>query len=235
MYAADQTPFWLLSRSSPLGTKETMTPDYNIDENHGFLRQARIFNKPMVYDQEYIRQRYDTYTTNELMSMLRLDLIKDHCGRPKTVFDFGYGNGAFLRQCVTDGIQGFGYDISGYPIPDGAQFTSHENLVFDVVTMFDVFEHLSEDEQRHMLGTLRCKWLVISVPWCHAMELGLEWFSQWRHRRPDEHFSAFGAASLCSLLKVYKYVPVYVGCPEDAIRKPTDHLPNILTVVFKRT
>lgn len=211
-----------------------MTPDYDIDPNHGFLKQTRIFNKPMVYDREYIAQRYDTYTTNELMSMLRLDLIKDHCGRINSIFDFGYGNGAFLNQCQHDGIQSFGYDINQYPIPEGCIFTSHDNLTFDVVTMFDVLELLNEDEQRHMLGTLNCKWLVISVPWCHAMELGWEWFSQWRHRRPDEHLAGFGVASLCSLLKVYKYVPVFVGCPEDAIRKPTDHLPNILTVVFKR-
>lgn len=212
-----------------------MTPDYDIDSNHGFVKQTRIFNKPMVYDQQYIRERYDTYTTCELMSMLRLDLIKDHCGRINSVFDFGYGNGSFLKQCVHDGIDSYGYDINGYAIPEGAKFTSHDNLVFDVVTMFDVLEHLTEDEQRHMLGTLHCKWLVISVPWCHAMELGWEWFSHWRHTRRDEHLFHFGVASLCSLLKVYKYVPVFVGCPEDAIRKPTDHLPNILTVVFKRT
>lgn len=211
-----------------------MIKGYTIDENHAFVKQTGIFERKQVYDVEYVRSRYDTYTTNEVMSMLRLDLIKDHCGRPEHIFDLGYGNGAFLKQCVTDGIRSYGFDVSGYPIPEGCVFASPEFLTFDVVTLFDVFEHLTEDEQRNLLATLQTRYLVISVPWCHAMEIGWDWFYAWRHRRVDEHLAHFGVASLCSLLKVYNYKPIFVGNPEDAIRKSDNGLPNILTVIFER-
>lgn len=212
-----------------------MIPGYHIDENHGFLVQSRIFVQKQTYDLAYIDQRYEKYPKLGLMSHERLELIKDVCGRPASIFDFGYGNGAFLLHCYTDGIQTSGYEVNGWPLPECCMFSNVDPFIsYDVATLYDVFEHLTEDEQRTLLSTLVCKNLVISVPWCH-IELGREWFAAWRHRRPDEHLSAWNAGSLCSLLRIYNYVPVFVGNPEDNIRKVEgEWWPNILTVIFKR-
>lgn len=214
-----------------------MIPGYHIDPNHGCLWQSHIFEKPMVYDKAYIQERYEKYSSVERMSMLRLDLIKDVCGRPGSLYDFGYGNGAFLVQCQTDGITSWGYEINTWPIPEGCRHALPDPFIaFDVVTLFDVFEHLTEDEQRQLLGTVVCKHIVLSVPWCHAHELGPEWFTHaYRHRRPDEHLSHWSPASLCSLFRIYKYTPVFVGNPEDQIRKVDgEWWPNVLTIIFKR-
>lgn len=212
-----------------------MIPGYHIDANHGFVCQSHIFARKQVYDRAYIDQRYDTYKTSALMCVQRLDLIKDICGRIGSIFDFGYGNGQFLLHCHHDGIDASGYDINGYPLPKGPEFTYPDPLTtYDVATLFDVFEHMDETEQRELIGTLSCRYLAISVPWCH-IELGGDWFLEWRHRRPDEHLFHFNAGSLCSLLRLYNYQPVFVGNPEDQIRKVEgEWWPNILTVIFKR-
>lgn len=213
-----------------------MIPGYHIDENHGFIQQSRIFDKKMVYDKAYVQQRYEKYDTVERMCMLRLDLIKDHCGRPTSIYDYGYGNGAFLNHCLHDGIQTFGFEVNTWPVPEGCMYVTHDPFMrFDVVTLFDVFEHLTEDEQRALLSTVVCEYMVFSVPWCHP-ELGPEWFQNtYRHRRADEHLSHWTPASLCSLLKIYNYRPIFVGSPEDQIRNhPDEWWPNILTVIFKR-
>lgn len=214
-----------------------MIPGYHIDENHGQIVQSHIFDKKMVYDLAYIEQRYQKYDTVERMSMLRLDLIKDHCGRPNCIYDYGYGNGAFLVQCQQDGIMATGYEVNGWPLPEDCTYALPDAfMAFDVVTLFDVFEHMTEDEQRQLLSTVVCRYIVFSVPWCHAHELGDEWFqNQYRHRRVDEHLSHWTPASLCSLLKIYNYRPIFVGQPEDSIRKvESEWWPNILTVIFKR-
>lgn len=212
-----------------------MIPGYHIDHNHGFVKQAHIFDKKMVYDRAYIKERYEKYTTVDQMNVLRLDLIKDHCGRPDTIYDFGYGNGSFLTHCYHDGIKPCGYEVNTWPLPDGCMHALPDPLMkFDVVTLFDVFEHLTEDEQRQILGVV-CRYMVLSVPWCHWHELGDGWFMDWRHRRADEHLSHFTPASLCSLFRLYNYRPIFVGNPEDQIRKvETEWWPNILTVIFKR-
>lgn len=213
-----------------------MIPGYHIDKNHGSVHQSHIFDKKMVYDQAYIEQRYQKYDTVDRMNVLRLDLIKDVCGRPGSIFDYGYGNGSFLVHCHEDGIRSAGYEINTWPLPEGCMHAIADPLLrFDVFSMFDVFEHLTEDEQRSLLGNVICGHMVFSLPWCHY-ELGDEWFqNSYRHRRPDEHLSHWAPGSLCSLLKLYNYRPVYVGNPEDAIRKvESEWWPNILTAIFKR-
>lgn len=212
-----------------------MIPGYHIDPNHGFIVQSHIFKQKQVYDIEYVKARYEKYPTTARMSYERLELVKDVCGRPATIFDFGYGNGDFIRHCASDGIQASGFEINKWPVPQECVFTSVDPfLSYDVATAYDVFEHLSEDEQRQLLDTLVCAHLVVSIPWCH-IELGDDWFAAWRHRRPDEHLFHFNVGSLCSLFRLYNYRPVYVGNPEDQIRKVDgEWWPNILTVIFKR-
>lgn len=196
-----------------------------------------------VYDRHYIEARYETYPKEQMTAcaFLRLGLVLSKTGndgsgrnRPLELLDYGYGNGAFLRAAVQHpNIAANGLEINGWPIPEGAREIA---LPFadewDTVCFFDVAEHIQD--LTRVLSNLRTLRVVISLPWCHANAKGLEWFKTWKHRRPGEHIWHFDAESLRDFLWQYEFNTVYIGNPEDAVRRPTDGLPNILTVIAER-
>lgn len=203
----------------------------NYSLHRGVLKQS-IVTRPVVYDVEYVRSRYDQYPTTNSLSLLRLRLILDvvGLGPGARLLDVGYGNGDFLAMCHSFGFQTFGNDVSGYPVPLGTTFV--KDILADrygCVTFFDSLEHMPSID---FVGCLRASYVVISVPWCHYP--GEAWFFRWKHRRPDEHIFHFGRESLCRFMADMGFEVQYVGNPEDVIRRPVDDLPNILTGIFKK-
>lgn len=207
--------------------------------------------QPMVYDAQYVGDRYDTYPEHKVlgMSYLRLGhlaaLIPGLLGSSADrlhmkVLDVGYGNGKFLEVCAQAGMEAWGYDVSGYelkssaigtfgPGPGGAlppQFF----LPYDVVTFYDSLEHFQSLE---FLGELKAGHVVVSAPWCHFKPTEPE-FWDWKHRRPGEHLHHFNPASLAFLMLSHGYASVCVGHAEDAVRQSLSELPNIFTAVFRR-
>ena len=75
--------------------------------------------------------------------------------------------------------------------------------------------------------------LFFHTLWWQSLLLGQgsEWFTTWKHRKPNEHFHHFDVHGLVGLLTDSGYKIVHVGNEEDGIRRPVDSLPNILTVV----
>lgn len=190
-----------------------------------------------VYDRNYIAARYETYPKEQMTAcaFLRLGLVLNKIAlKPMRLLDYGYGNGAFLRAAVAHPrIAANGLEINGWPIPEGArQVTDPYADEWDTVCFFDVAEHIQELPK--VLTNLHTQRVVISLPWCHAHANGLEWFKTWKHRRPGEHLWHFDAESLRDFLWQYEFNTVYIGNPEDAVRRPTDGLPNILTVIAER-
>lgn len=192
-----------------------------------------------IYDREYIASRYDTYPAEQLAAMahLRLGLLMgvigdDHFATPR-LLDWGYGNGAFLKAAVNfPGWSAHGYEINSYGVPQGChEEASPHNGWWDVVTMFDVLEHLKAPLELAMLKT---KWLMLTVPFCHARSRGLEWFRNWKHRRIDEHITNWDAPAIESFLSVLKYEIFYLGSPEDMIRRSDGDWPNTLTVIARK-
>lgn len=210
-----------------------MLEGYHLTE-HGVLVQTRLFVGPTVYDQKYVQDRYDKYVTCEIISILRMRNIVAATGlrAGNALLDVGYGNGALLVAARHEGFTCSGYDISGYLLPDGIP-AGHWRDKVDIVTFFDSFEHMGQPQQREILQTVKANYLVFSVPWFHQ-ELGDKWFANWKHRRPDEHLSHFSPSGLCKMLAAYGFALVSLNNCEDRIRKPVDHLPNILTAVFRR-
>lgn len=190
-----------------------------------------------VYDRNYIAARYETYPKEQMIAcaFLRLGLVLNKIAlKPMRLLDYGYGNGAFLRAAVQHpNIAANGLEINGWPIPDDArQVTDPYADEWDTVCFFDVAEHIQELPK--VLTNLRTHRVVISLPWCHAHANGLDWFKAWKHRRPGEHLWHFDAESLRDFLWQYEFNTVYIGNPEDAVRRPADGLPNILTVIAER-
>ena len=156
------------------------------------------------------------------MSKLRLNLLKKYIPNFKSVCDFGYGNGAFIEHCHEQGYESYAYDISDYPAPEGViRLHDINNVDVDVLTFFDSLEHIFQEDLIPFLQSLSCKYFVISVPWCHHT-LGEEWFYNWKHRKPNEHFHHFDTNGIIGLLVESGCKIIHVCNDEDQIRKSTD-------------
>jgi len=195
---------------------------------HGHLHQSEKTGELPVYDRSYSSERYDKYPHTDKMSELRFYCVSS-LFQFTSVLDFGYGNGSFLNQCHKMQKNCFGYDISDYPLQAGInKVESPFTNGYDLITFFDSIEHLEQESIVDFLKELKCQSIFISLPWYH--NFGDEWFNGWKHRRENEHFHHFTAGGLCSTLEMAGFTPVYVGNPEDQIRKSDQPYPNILSV-----
>lgn len=202
--------------------------DLNID---GLGYQIKA--KPYTYDTKYVEDRYDTYgDLNISMSNLRLGFVVGSLGFiPKSILDIGYGNGAFLKECVKIISNCYGYDISGYPIPEGCKFSENwKTKSVDVITFFDSLEHF---EDPYFIAGLNTQYIVISVPLCHSIHND-DWFDNWKHRRPNEHRWFFNIDSMKNFAWRTGFEVIASSNIEDVIRKSPNSSPNILTVTLKR-
>jgi len=197
--------------------------------NDGVIYQ--INKTPIIYDEEYVRLRYDSYgELTNYMSHLRLGyvlgIVKD---KINSILDVGYGNGSFLKVCQKTIPNCYGFDITDYEKPDGVKFVQDWiNSDVDVTTFFDVLEHL---EDPYILKNLNTKYLIISLPWCHYEND--EWFQNWKHRRPDEHLWHFDEKSVVNFAKSIGFDVINITNIEDNIRGTLNNRENILTVGLK--
>jgi hypothetical protein len=195
---------------------------------HGHLHQTEKTGEIPVYDKSYSQARYDKYPHTDKMSELRYYLVSALFNF-KSVLDFGYGNGSFLKHCHKMQKNCFGYDISDYPLVDGiTKVESATQNGYDLITFFDSLEHIEDENIVGFLQGLKCKFIFVSLPWYH--NFGDEWFKGWKHRRENEHFHHFTSGGLCSTLEMAGFTPVYIGNPEDQIRTSDKPYPNILSV-----
>lgn len=200
-------------------------------DRDGIIHQLN--REKFIYDSQYV-SAYDAFKkkTRE-MAYLRLGYLISAIGKiPKSIFDYGYGNGSFLEVCQESGIESFGTDISNYPIPSNCTFINPEeikNHSFDVLCFFDCLEHI---EDLSFLGDIQANYIYISLPWCHQESLGDKWFDEWKHKKPNEHLHHFSENALKNYMSRYGYDCISVGNPEDCIRKSNHTYQNILTGVF---
>jgi hypothetical protein len=198
--------------------------------NNGVIKQISIENQIQKYDVEYITSRYNSYgVVGTYMSYLRLGALVGVIGNNiKSILDVGYGNGDFLKLCNDIVPNCYGSDITNYPLPSGIKFIDDiTSKYFEVVCFFDSLEHF---ESISFVKDLKCKYIYISVPWCHY--LSDDWFETWKHRRPDEHLWHFDDIGLNNFFVENGYKKIYQSNLEDIIRKPKDNLNNILTCIF---
>jgi len=215
--------------------------NYKIEAN-GVLHQVQKIGDSVVsYDTTYVDSRYNTYGVLGMqMAYLRVGYVygklKNYLNPKFSVLDVGYGNGDYLKafSSLIGAENCFGSDISNYPLPEGI---NHVEIFkeCDVISFFDVLEHFDDIS---FIKDLNCNYLVISVPNCkdyHSLAFE-NWFSGWKHRRPNEHIWHFSVSSLVSFFETHGYLHIDTSYLEDAIRKPSDNTnnPNILTCIFKK-
>lgn len=186
--------------------------------------------EPFTYDANYCA----TYNTeayrrgNDILQALRLGfVIGSHGLVPKSIADIGYGNGAFLMRCKGVIPKLYGKDVSGVTLNFIETVWHYPQC--DVVTFWDCIEHI---ENWDFLFDIPCDTICVSLPWCHF--LSVEWFDNWKHRKPNEHIHHFDNITLPKMMAKYGWFPVSVSNHEDIVRVGEDSLPNILSMAFKR-
>jgi 23S rRNA U2552 (ribose-2'-O)-methylase RlmE/FtsJ len=194
------------------------------EDSNGIIRQ--INPEPFTYNENYI-SCYDSpnYKENDLrLQVIRYNLIADHIPdhSEKSLLDYGYGRGSFLKYVTGQFKELYGYDINGTELPEGVKPISR--IAPDIITMFDVLEHLQLNPYPF---PFKPEYFVISVP--NRPNLGQ--MATWKHLKPNEHINHFNKESLRALMKSWGYEVVVDGYFEDVIRVGAPN--NILTGIFK--
>jgi hypothetical protein len=200
--------------------------EYVVDSATGALT-SRDRTIRAQYDHAYVA-RYEKYPEREL-SKIRAALFRRFFPDAEAVCDVGYGTGAFLREINRSSgwVHCYGYDVSPYPAPSFVKIDPNWQINrWSVLTFFDSLEHFDQ------LPRFKARSVIVSVPWYHPA-LGAEWLYRWKHRRPGEHLWHFTPETLANAMAINGLRPVFIGSPEDAVRKNDGDWPNILTMVFK--
>ena len=207
-----------------------MLNNYTKNED-GVIKQINC--NPYDYSVEYSDSRYSVFNDRGNILNLRLGYIIGSIGHiPKSLMDVGYGNGDFLDCCKNSIKELYGNDIEpAYPLKDNIKFVKDVTSVeAEVITFFDSLEHFTDIE---FVKYLKCKYAVISLPWCLAGDDD-EWFSNWKHRKPDEHLHHFDEKSLQLFMNRMGYDMINFTNIEDKVRIDKNYTPNILTGTFKK-
>lgn len=207
-----------------------MINNYEITED-GIIKQINI--TPFNYDIDYSDSRYSIFNDRGNILNLRLGYIIGSIGKiPHSLMDVGYGNGDFLDSCKNFIPNLYGNDIPpSYPLSQGIKFV--ENITeqeVEVITFFDSLEHFPDIE---FVKDLKCKYVVISLPWC-TNGLDDTWFENWKHRKPDEHLYHFDEKSLEKFMNRQGFKMINYCNLEDKIRIDQNLSPNILTACFQK-
>lgn len=222
---------------------ETLTPPYNCTnyftshgrsygiDQYGAIHQLDA--KPYTYDANYVAT-YDTDAyrrDNDKLQALRLGfIIGVHGSVPHSICDVGYGNGAFLKACKGIIPVRYGKDVTGLQV-EGVRIVDKYPPT-DVITFHDCLEHIPD---LLFARDLKCKTLVVSLPWCHYETAGQLWFDGlYKHRKPDEHLHHFSPGALEEFMASMNWVLASHSNHEDIVRKSPGSWQNILTMAFKR-
>ena len=197
----------------------------------GVVKQKNT--KPFLYDNSYSDSRYSIFNDRGNILNLRIGYIIGSIGKvPDSLLDVGYGNGDFLDSCKGFIPNLFGNDIQpAYPLQNDITFIDDiTNQEVEVITFFDSLEHFSDIE---WVKDLKCKYVVISLPWCYNSNDD-NWFENWKHRKPDEHLYHFNEISLEKFMLRQGFEMMNYCNLEDKIRIDKQLSPNILTACFRK-
>jgi len=208
-----------------------MIHGYSVNE-HRIIKQD--ITEKFKYDQEYITNGYGSIPDKVVnMAHLRLGVLGGIIGDLKSpsILEVGYGNGAFLSVCQQSKLfsKVYGFDINGIDVPMGCEFINDiYSKPFDIVCFFDSLEHF---QNIYDIKNLKSKYVYISLPNCHN-GLDDEWFTNWKHRKPNEHLWHFNKDSLSTFMTSIGYDTMFMSNIEDSIRQSSVESHNILTGMF---
>jgi hypothetical protein len=175
-----------------------------------------------MYDKSYLTKyaRYDRTKQNEAIKALRLGAVKQSvngAGKDgiRSLLDFGCATGSFLDavKLFCPDCEARGYDPNPYgEHTDLSVLFGH----YDVVTMWDVVEHLPNPVP--VLRNLNTMAVCLCTPNTDDFHLGLEHLPEWRHYYPGEHVHYYNKTSLAALLECCGYKVSYTSYKESKVR-----------------
>jgi hypothetical protein len=194
--------------------------------SNGVIFQSDL-NCTMKYDDNYIEKSYKEDAMLNI-AYLRFGFLLGAGVEKGSILDVGYGFGHFLKLCKKFGFDTYGIEVNQHDISDFAKKGSFDQY-YDTITFFDSLEHFKSID---FVKNLKCKNLIISLPWCHYHSD--EWFKNWKHRKYGEHLWHFSEKSLSKFLQENNFEILSVSNFEDVLRTPATDDKNILTIVAKR-
>lgn len=180
---------------------------------------------PMVYTEDYER-KYLSYPEEEI-NKIRLAPISDTFGSGLKVLDFGCGSGSFVRYARSKGFDAYGVDVNDFT----KDLRPPAGFEPDIVTAWDSFEHLTEEQQDNFFKMAEsAQAIIVSVPdFASADDI-----RTWRHYRPKEHLHYYTSNALAERFYREGFIAEFMNHYEDAIRKaPWKN--NILTMGLSRS
>ena len=169
-----------------------LTENYIICDNCGLIRVKNISSPDLYLFENYCEYQYrNGYLPHHLkfkhdyqIANLRLSYLTNHKSEGSLI-DIGAGNGAFVRCANDNGFKAVGYEVDWLVAAIASRISkSHvvdviENEFYDIVTMFDVIEHLVNP-----LQIIHSDYLHIELPLYNGD-------SEWEHFKPEEHIWCF--------------------------------------------
>jgi len=165
------------------------------------------------------RKGYEDYLANASLRTRgfarRLSELEQHTNHRGRLLDFGCAFGLFLKVAVDAGWEAIGYERSAWAADYGRRHygvtiqsgdgdrEAFDPCSFDIVTMWDVLEHL--EDPRAVVRSV-ASWLkpggVLALNTIDNGSVGARLAGEhWRHIAPPHHLQYFTRASLTGLLR----------------------------------
>lgn len=136
--------------------KEDLTTDDNLVP-HGALDPKDLYDEKYYHGHAYENYTFDTLRANFLQ---KIRDVEKFCGKKGRLLDIGCALGFFVKVSLEQGFDAYGVDFSEYAVKEGRKILGDrirwadvergipfEEGFFDVVTAWDVLEHLKHPER----------------------------------------------------------------------------------------
>lgn len=193
---------------------------------------AEVYNKTQIYNKEYML-KYIKRAESEMGQRIyaeRWKLVSKYVSEMKksnmrkvSLLDYGCAQGHFLEsKDKFIGMRLLGYDVNPY-----SRYNAYvANVDIDILTLWDVVEHIKKPEE--IFNHYNPRFIFLSFP-----NIGEGKEKEWIHYRPDEHIHYFNLERMKKLLMSCGYKIIHYDTKEGFIRNP-DKSSDILTVVAKK-
>lgn len=194
---------------------------------------------PNIYGLDYFL-RYIKYNRSELnakIQTIRWDTVQRHHLGGK-LLDIGCAVGSFIKESPKKYVSE-GYDINPFCLDHcrSKGMSVHSELPkdhrYDVITMFDVLEHIPnlEDFIQQIYSMLKLNGIwVVTVPNFHHGRL--ENIKTWTHYKPQEHVYYLSGDSIRAICDKFALSLIGIHYNESQYRPPKD---NIATYVMRKS